>query len=159
MSKADNRQRFHLVQLEAKKLKEKNPRLKHTQAVKQAWAIVLHKKPYSKKSEKMGSKKIGSRPKFRPISNEKQTNRQYKNWFSKNSLKMGLMDDEEKTIDVYKKYILRKKLFKIKSINRKGKQTDTYAYRYYATDGQGNIKSELFTQLIQLKKWISQKEK
>ena len=43
MTKAqkDNQARFKKVQAEAKKLKAKNPRLKHTDAVKQAWAIIL----------------------------------------------------------------------------------------------------------------------
>lgn len=47
MTKAqqENRNRFKAVQAEAKKLKAKNPRLKHIQAVKQAWAIMLRKKP------------------------------------------------------------------------------------------------------------------
>jgi len=41
--------RFKAVQAEAKKLKAKNKNLTHVQAVKQAWAIMLHKKPGAKK--------------------------------------------------------------------------------------------------------------
>jgi hypothetical protein len=41
--------RFKAVQAEAKKLKAKNKNLTHVQAVKQAWAIMLHKKPAAKK--------------------------------------------------------------------------------------------------------------
>jgi len=43
MTKAqkENQARFKRVQAEAKKLKAKNPRLKHIDAVKQAWAIIL----------------------------------------------------------------------------------------------------------------------
>lgn len=49
MTKAqiENKKRFIAVQAEAKKLKAKNPKLAHTEAVKQAWAILLHK-PASK---------------------------------------------------------------------------------------------------------------
>lgn len=45
MTKAqkENRERFKWVQAEAKKLKAKNPRLKHVDAVKQAWAILYSK--------------------------------------------------------------------------------------------------------------------
>jgi hypothetical protein len=44
-----NQARFKKVQAEAKKLKAKNKKLSHVEAVKQAWAIMLHKKPGSKK--------------------------------------------------------------------------------------------------------------
>lgn len=45
MTKAqkENQARFKKVQAEAKKLKAKNPRLAHTEAVKRAWAIILPK--------------------------------------------------------------------------------------------------------------------
>jgi len=41
--------RFKAVQAEAKKLKAKNKKLTHIQAVKQAWAIMLNKAPKKKK--------------------------------------------------------------------------------------------------------------
>ena len=41
--------RFKQVQAEAKKLKSKNKNLSHLDAVKKAWAIVLHKAPVTKK--------------------------------------------------------------------------------------------------------------
>jgi len=45
MTKAqkENQARFKKVQAEAKKLKAKNPRLAHTEAVKKAWAMILPK--------------------------------------------------------------------------------------------------------------------
>jgi hypothetical protein len=45
MTKAqkENQARFKKVQAEAKKLKAKNPRLAHTEAVKRAWAMILPK--------------------------------------------------------------------------------------------------------------------
>lgn len=49
--------RFKAVQAEAKKLKAKNKNLTHLQAVKQAWAIMLHKKPAAKKK---AAKKVGA---------------------------------------------------------------------------------------------------
>ena len=60
MTKAqkENIARFKKVQAEAKKLKAKNPRLAHTEAVKKAWAIVL---PKSTK------KKVGAVKKKSPI--------------------------------------------------------------------------------------------
>ena len=55
-----NQLRFKKVQAEAKKLKAKNKKLTHIQAVKQAWAIILHKSTSKKvsgyeKTEKKGS--------------------------------------------------------------------------------------------------------
>ena len=44
-----NRERFIKVQAEAKKLKKKNPKLKHIDAIKKAWAILLHDTKASKK--------------------------------------------------------------------------------------------------------------
>lgn len=44
-----NRERFIKVQAEAKKLKKKNPKLKHIEAIKKAWAILLHDTKASKK--------------------------------------------------------------------------------------------------------------
>ena len=67
MTKAqkENKERFKKVQAEAKKLKAKNPRLKHIDAVKQAWVIVGGKgtktKPAAKKT---GSKSISGVFKF-----------------------------------------------------------------------------------------------
>ena len=63
MTKAqkENQARFKKVQAEAKKLKAKNPRLAHTAAVKQAWAILYNTgkaKPVAKK--KIAAKKVGN---------------------------------------------------------------------------------------------------
>ena len=57
--------RFKAVQAEAKKLKAKNKNLTHIQAVKQAWAIMLHKKPAAKKkaAKKVGAVKKKAAPK------------------------------------------------------------------------------------------------
>jgi hypothetical protein len=57
--------RFKAVQAEAKKLKAKNKNLTHLQAVKQAWAIMLHKKPAAKKkaAKKVGAVKKKAAPK------------------------------------------------------------------------------------------------
>ena len=57
--------RFKAVQAEAKKLKAKNKNLTHIQAVKQAWAIMLHKKPAAKKkaAKKVGAVKKKTAPK------------------------------------------------------------------------------------------------
>ena len=58
MTKAqkENQARFKKVQAEAKKLKAKNPKLAHTEAVKRAWAIIL---PKSAK-KKPAAKKVGA---------------------------------------------------------------------------------------------------
>jgi hypothetical protein len=63
----DNVKRFKAVQLEAKKLKAKNPKLKHINAVKQAWAILYSKVKKSAK-KKVGAVKIVQKDK-----NEKVT--------------------------------------------------------------------------------------
>jgi len=54
-----NRERFKAVQLEAKKLRKKNPKLSHIEAVKQAWAIDYSKKkkPAKKKIAEIGKVK------------------------------------------------------------------------------------------------------
>jgi hypothetical protein len=61
MTKAqkENRERFKKVQAEAKKLRKKNPKLTHIEAVKQAWAIDYSKKkkPAKKKIAEIGKAK------------------------------------------------------------------------------------------------------
>lgn len=54
----ENIKRFKAVQAEAKKLKAKNKKLTHVQAVKQAWAIMLGKK----KTKVTGVKKKHKKP-------------------------------------------------------------------------------------------------
>jgi len=58
----ENQARFKAVQAEAKKLKAKNPKLAHTQAVKQAWAILSPKSGNKKAPAKKAApkKKIGA---------------------------------------------------------------------------------------------------
>lgn len=56
MTQAENVKRFKWVQAEAKKLKAKNKKLSHIEAVKQAWAILAKKHP----SAKATGKKIGA---------------------------------------------------------------------------------------------------
>lgn len=71
MTKAqkENQARFKKVQAEAKKLKAKNPRLAHTAAVKQAWAIILGGKKVVAVKKKPAAKK----PATRKASAKKQT--------------------------------------------------------------------------------------
>jgi hypothetical protein len=58
----ENQARFKAVQAEAKKLKAKNPRLAHTTAVKQAWAILYAKSGKTKAPAKKAAakKKVGA---------------------------------------------------------------------------------------------------
>lgn len=56
MTQAENIKRFKWVQAEAKKLKAKNKKLSHIEAIKQAWAILAKKHP----SAKATGKKIGA---------------------------------------------------------------------------------------------------
>jgi len=58
----ENQARFKAVQAEAKKLKAKNPKLAHTQAVKQAWAILSPKSGKKKAPAKKAApkKKVGA---------------------------------------------------------------------------------------------------
>lgn len=58
----ENQARFKAVQAEAKKLKAKNPKLAHTAAVKQAWAILYAKSGKTKAAPKKttAKKKIGN---------------------------------------------------------------------------------------------------
>jgi hypothetical protein len=64
MTKAqkENQARFKRVQAEAKKLKAKNPKLKHIDAVKQAWAIVLPGSGQKKAPAKKTVSKRATRP-------------------------------------------------------------------------------------------------
>jgi hypothetical protein len=81
MTKAqkDNQARFKKVQAEAKKLKAKNPKLKHVDAVKKAWAIILpgsakKKAPVKKKTfvkKKAPIKKVGAVNKYKVYFNSK----------------------------------------------------------------------------------------
>ena len=68
----DNVKRFKAVQLEAKKLKAKNPKLKHIDAVKQAWAILYSKVKKSAK-KKSAKKKVGAVKIVQKDKNEKIT--------------------------------------------------------------------------------------
>jgi hypothetical protein len=64
----ENQARFKAVQAEAKKLKAKNPKLAHTAAVKQAWAILYAKSGKTKAPAKKAApkKKIGAVKKKAP---------------------------------------------------------------------------------------------
>jgi hypothetical protein len=68
----DNAKRFKAVQVEAKKLKAKNPKLKHIDAVKKAWAMFSTsvKKTAKKKTAK---KKVGAIKIVQKDKNEKVT--------------------------------------------------------------------------------------
>lgn len=60
MTQKQNIERFKWVQAEAKKLKAKNKKLTHIEAVKQAWAIWYTKHPAAKKTAKKAGKKVGA---------------------------------------------------------------------------------------------------
>jgi hypothetical protein len=69
----ENQARFKAVQAEAKKLKAKNPKLAHTQAVKQAWAILSPKSGKKKAPAKKAApkKKVGAVKKKTSVKVEK----------------------------------------------------------------------------------------
>lgn len=66
MTQAENIKRFKWVQAEAKKLKAKNKKLSHIEAVKQAWAIWYKKHPLKKTSKKIGAVKKKAAKKAAP---------------------------------------------------------------------------------------------
>lgn len=66
MTQAENIKRFKWVQAEAKKLKAKNKKLTHIEAVKQAWAIWYKKHPAKTTSKKIGAIKKKAAKKAAP---------------------------------------------------------------------------------------------
>ena len=63
----DNAKRFKAVQVEAKKLKAKNPKLKHIEAIKKAWSM------FSTGVKKSAKKKVGAVKIVQKDKNEKVT--------------------------------------------------------------------------------------
>ena len=84
MTKAQklNQERFKKVQAEAKKLKAKNPKLAHTDAVKQAWAILYNTGKVKPAAKKVGATKFVNQSKI--IEKQKKVSlaleKKYKNW-------------------------------------------------------------------------------